>query len=128
MHCNCCVYCLILANEVIFRLFGVLGSQQTLQRPIWTSSSHSRANTVRLATSRLRRFLLRCGHANWASELLDHVVPRTFGLKPCDRCDGHLRSPFEGDRHASIFVTIRIVHCAMSVCIQLGSLTIAASV
>ena len=83
---------------------------------------------MRLATSRLRRFLLRCGHVNGKSELLDNVVPRTFGLKRCDRCDGHLRSPFGGDRHASISVTVRFVHFVVRMCIRLGSLTIAASV
>ena len=35
---------------------------------------------MRLVASRLRRFLLRCGHANWESELSVNVVPRTFGL------------------------------------------------
>ena len=83
---------------------------------------------MRLATSRLGRFLPRCGHANWELEVLANVVPRTFDLNRCDRCDGHLRSPFGGDRHASISVIVSIVHFAVRVCIQLGSLTIPASV
>ena len=56
--------CLLEENEVRFRLFAALGSQRTLQRPIWTSSGHSRANIVHLVASRLGRFLPRCGYAN----------------------------------------------------------------
>ena len=67
-------------NEVRIRLFASLGSHCTLQRPIWTSSGHSRANTACRVASRLRRFLPRCGHANWESELFVNVVPRTFDL------------------------------------------------
>ena len=68
------------ASGLRSHLFVVLGSQRTLQHPFWTSSGHSRANTVHLVASRLKRFLPRCEPANWESEMLYNVLLRTFAL------------------------------------------------